>query len=113
DAFEEGVVLHGRKVYLFSVTIRYINVRDMTFQHPWDPSMYTPNGLVLSGVRTGSVVWNLWDQEAKDMVDFGDEEYKHMLCMKAAAVEKPNTLKSGEEWRGRQELSTVNKLSNP
>ncbi|GJY39110.1 putative glucose-6-phosphate 1-epimerase [Tanacetum coccineum] len=62
---------------------------------------------------TYAVVWNPWDKEAKAMVDFGDEEYKHMLCVEAAALEKLNTLKSGEEWRGRQELSTVNKLPDP
>ena len=53
------------------------------------------------------VVWNPWDKKAKAMVDFGDEEYKHMLCVEAAAVEKPITLKAGEEWKGRQELSAV------
>ncbi|KAL8147092.1 hypothetical protein AgCh_004712 [Apium graveolens] len=30
-----------------------------------------------------------------------------MLCVEAAAVEKPITLKPGEKWRGRQEFSTV------
>ncbi|KAM3394889.1 putative glucose-6-phosphate 1-epimerase isoform X1 [Capsicum galapagoense] len=53
------------------------------------------------------VVWNPWDKKAKSMTDFGDEEYKHMLCVEAAAVEKSITLKPGEEWRGRQELSAV------
>ncbi|GJX69391.1 putative glucose-6-phosphate 1-epimerase [Tanacetum coccineum] len=56
------------------------------------------------------LVWNLLDKKAKAMVDFVDEEYKHMLCVEAAVVEKPITLKPGEEWRGMQELSTVNKL---
>ncbi|PHT75884.1 putative glucose-6-phosphate 1-epimerase [Capsicum annuum] len=54
-----------------------------------------------------AVVWNPWDKKAKSMTDFGDEEYKHMLCVEAAAVEKSVTLKPGEEWRGRQELSAV------
>lgn len=54
-----------------------------------------------------AVVWNPWDKKAKAMTDFGDEEYKHMLCVEAAAVEKSITLKPGEEWRGRQELSAV------
>nr|GEZ11044.1 putative glucose-6-phosphate 1-epimerase [Tanacetum cinerariifolium] len=60
-----------------------------------------------------AVVWNPWDKKAKAMVDFGDDEYMHMLCVEAAAVEKPITLKPGEEWRGRQELSTINKLPDP
>ncbi|KAL3532787.1 hypothetical protein ACH5RR_006308 [Cinchona calisaya] len=54
-----------------------------------------------------AVVWNPWEKKAKAMADFGDEEYKHMLCVEPAAVEKPITLKPGEEWRGRQELSAV------
>ncbi|KAK4761066.1 hypothetical protein SAY87_005959 [Trapa incisa] len=54
-----------------------------------------------------AVVWNPWDKKAKAMSDFGDEEYKHMLCVEAACIEKPITLKPGEEWRGRQEISTV------
>ncbi|XP_072969500.1 putative glucose-6-phosphate 1-epimerase [Typha angustifolia] len=54
-----------------------------------------------------AVVWNPWDKKAKAMSDFGDEEYKHMLCVEAAAIEKAITLKPGEEWRGKQELSAV------
>ena len=54
-----------------------------------------------------TVVWNPWDKKAKLIPDLGDEEYKHMLCVEAAAVEKPITLKPGEEWKGRQELSAV------
>ncbi|MFS7944529.1 putative glucose-6-phosphate 1-epimerase [Helianthus anomalus] len=54
-----------------------------------------------------AVVWNPWDKKAKAMADFGDDEYKHMLCVEAAAIEKPITLKPGEEWKVRQELSAV------
>ncbi|GAV76014.1 Aldose_epim domain-containing protein [Cephalotus follicularis] len=54
-----------------------------------------------------TVVWNPWDKKAKAMADFGDEEYKHMLCVEAAAVENSITLKPGEEWKGTLELSAV------
>ncbi|XWS50050.1 hypothetical protein CRYUN_Cryun12cG0054900 [Craigia yunnanensis] len=50
-------------------------------------------------------VWNPWEKKSKTIVDFGDEEYKQMLCVNGAAVEKPITLKPGEEWTGRLELS--------
>lgn len=53
------------------------------------------------------VVWNPWEKKAKAMVDLGDEEYKQMLCVDGAAIEKPITLKPGEEWTGRLELSVV------
>eukprot|EP01018_Ginkgo_biloba_P025271 Gb_17640 [translate_table: standard] len=54
-----------------------------------------------------AVVWNPWDKKAKAMPDFGDEEYKHMVCIEAAAIEYPIMLRPCEEWKGRQELSTV------
>ncbi|XP_021280840.1 putative glucose-6-phosphate 1-epimerase isoform X2 [Herrania umbratica] len=53
------------------------------------------------------VVWNPWEKKSKSLVDFGDDEYKQMLCVDGAAIEKPVTLKPGEEWTGRQELSVV------
>lgn len=30
-----------------------------------------------------------------------------MLCVQAACIENPITLKPGEEWKGRQEISPV------
>ncbi|CAA6671103.1 unnamed protein product [Spirodela intermedia] len=54
-----------------------------------------------------AVVWNPWDKKAKSIPDLGDDDYKHMLCVEAACIEKSITLKPGEEWKGRQELSTV------
>jgi glucose-6-phosphate 1-epimerase len=53
------------------------------------------------------VLWNPWDKRSKIMQDLGDEEYKHMLCVEPAAVEKPITLKPGEEWKGKMELRAV------
>ncbi|KAK4846525.1 hypothetical protein QYF36_018591 [Acer negundo] len=54
-----------------------------------------------------SVVWNPWDKKAKALPDLGDEDYKTMLCVDSAAIETPIILKPFEEWKGRQELSTV------
>lgn len=53
------------------------------------------------------VVWNPWEKKSKSMADLGDEEYKHMLCVDGAALERPITLKPGEEWTGRVRLSVV------
>ena len=47
-----------------------------------------------------TVVQNPWDKKSKSLVDFGDEEYKQMLCVDGAAIEKPITLKLEEEWTG-------------
>ncbi|XP_074563474.1 putative glucose-6-phosphate 1-epimerase [Curcuma longa] len=54
-----------------------------------------------------AVVWNPWNKKAKSIPDFGVDDYKHTLCVGAANVEKPITLKPGEEWTGRLELSLV------
>ncbi|CAM0953712.1 unnamed protein product [Alopecurus aequalis] len=54
-----------------------------------------------------TVVWNPWEKKSKMMVDFGDEEYKETLCVDAAAAERQITLKPGEEWTGKLELSAV------
>ncbi|KAL2321451.1 hypothetical protein Fmac_025830 [Flemingia macrophylla] len=54
-----------------------------------------------------AVVWNPWDKKSKSIPDLGDADYKHMLCVQAACVEKAITLKPGEEWKGRQEISAV------
>lgn len=54
-----------------------------------------------------AAVWNPWDKKAKALPDLGDEDYKTMLCVDSAAVETPIVLKSFQEWKGRQEISTV------
>ncbi|KAL3629173.1 hypothetical protein CASFOL_026395 [Castilleja foliolosa] len=54
-----------------------------------------------------AVVWNPWDKKAKALPDLGDEDYKIMLCVDSASIETPIALKPFEEWKGRQELSTV------
>ncbi|KAL3637670.1 hypothetical protein CASFOL_018118 [Castilleja foliolosa] len=54
-----------------------------------------------------SVVWNPWDRKAKALPDLGDEDYKTMLSVHSAAIETPIVLKPFQEWKGRQELSTV------
>ncbi|XP_062162150.1 putative glucose-6-phosphate 1-epimerase [Alnus glutinosa] len=54
-----------------------------------------------------AVVWNPWEKKSKSMVDIGDEEYKQMVCVDGEAIEKPVTLKPGEEWAGPLQLSVV------
>lgn len=52
-------------------------------------------------------MWNPWEKKSKAMSDFGDGEYKQMLCVDGAAIENPIPLKPGEEWTGRLEISVV------
>ena len=47
-------------------------------------------GRALSLTYTGAnrlVVWNPWIDKARAMPDFGDDEYRHMLCLEPANVE--------------------------
>lgn len=43
------------------------------------------------------VVWNPWSEKAKAMADFGDEEYKNMICVEAGHVSKRYVLKPSEQ----------------
>ncbi|KAL6518797.1 hypothetical protein OROHE_017550 [Orobanche hederae] len=54
-----------------------------------------------------AVLWNPWDKKSKALPDIGDEDYRTMLCVDSASVETPIVLKPFEEWKARQELSTV------
>jgi len=63
--------------------------------------------VVLKDGLPDTVVWNPWKEKAKSMSDFGDEDYKRMVCVEAGAIEKPVTLKPNEDWLSRCELKTV------
>lgn len=50
------------------------------------------------------VVWNPWAENAKKMADFGDEEYKEMVCVEVGAVVDPIILEAGLKWEAHQVL---------
>ncbi len=51
-----------------------------------------------------AVLWNPWIDKSKRLNDFGDEEYKEMLCIEAALIDKPVTLAVGQTWQGSQTI---------
>lgn len=53
------------------------------------------------------MVWNPWEKKSKAMADMGVDEYRQMVCVDGAVIEKPITLKPGEEWKGRLEIILV------
>ena len=59
-----------------------------------------------------AVVWNPWIDKAKSMGDFGDEEYKEMVCVEAAAIDEPVKVKPGASWIGEQTLEAVINLAH-
>ena len=36
-----------------------------------------------------AVVWNPWVDKSRDTGDLGDEDYKEMVCVEAAAIDTP------------------------
>jgi len=52
-----------------------------------------------------AVVWNPWIDKSKSMGDFGDEEYKEMLCIEpSVAGSGPVVLEPGKTWSAQQKL---------
>jgi glucose-6-phosphate 1-epimerase len=52
-----------------------------------------------------TVVWNPWAELCAALPDMPDDGYRRMLCIEAAAIDKPVTLGKGESWSGRQVLT--------
>ena len=46
------------------------------------------------------VVWNPWVEKSRRMEDFGDEEYKNMVCVETGNLHRPIGLKPGAAHTG-------------
>jgi len=53
------------------------------------------------------VVWNPWVEGCARLKDTAPDNWRHMLCVEAAAVRNPVIVPAGEEWYGRQTLVDV------
>ncbi|KAL8114077.1 hypothetical protein AgCh_021093 [Apium graveolens] len=52
-----------------------------------------------------AVVWNPWEKKSQVKTDdFHNDEYRRMVCIDGAAIERPIALKPGEEWTSCLEL---------
>lgn len=51
-----------------------------------------------------AVVWNPWETRCAALDDMPDRDFRHMLCVEAAAVKDPVELAPGSSWWGRQTL---------
>lgn len=60
----------------------------------------------------GPVVWNPWHDQARDIADFGDDEYPNMVCVEAGHVSSPVILLPGTAFEASQILQ-VSKYSPP
>ena len=52
-----------------------------------------------------AVVWNPWAERAAALPDLPDDGYRCMLCVEAAAIDRPVRLDAGATWSGRQVLT--------
>lgn len=76
---------------------------------PQDVTLREPNRSlnILTTNFPDLVVWNPWVERCAQISDMPPDGYKRMLCVEAAVVEHPITLKRGAEWWGRQTLVGV------
>lgn len=51
------------------------------------------------------VAWNPWIAKSQRMPDFGDDEYKRMVCVETGVIETKPTLAPGEKWEGETTFS--------
>lgn len=50
------------------------------------------------------VVWNPWADASSRLADLEAHDFRHFLCVEAAAAAEPVNLAAGESWSGRQTL---------
>lgn len=75
----------------------YLNSRNAVEVH--DPVLQRTVQVTTENSAT-TVIWNPWMTKARDMVDFGDEEYRRMVCVESGNVaENGIQLAVGEEAR--------------
>jgi len=63
--------------------------------------------IVKSGMND-IVLWNPWVEKSKRMKDFGDEEYRHMVCVETGHMRTPAVLAPGAQWSGRTTFTCAN-----
>ncbi|XP_045481885.1 putative glucose-6-phosphate 1-epimerase [Harmonia axyridis] len=54
-----------------------------------------------------TVVWNPWAEKAKELPDFGPEEWPNMLCLEAGRVTHPIVLQPGTAFEASQSLQVM------
>lgn len=89
---------------------------DRIYQNCQGPVVVSPVGVGTSSVEIETsnmkdiVVWNPWSEKAKGMSDFGNEEYRTMVCVEAGSVSNPVTLGAGDKISFSQKLTVKSKM---
>ncbi|MCX6991774.1 MAG: D-hexose-6-phosphate mutarotase [Kiritimatiellaeota bacterium] len=53
------------------------------------------------------VVWNPWIEKSKRLDDFGDDEYRHMVCVETGRMRAPAVLAPGAQWSGQTTFASL------
>lgn len=99
----------------------YQEGRDVVTISEWTDRIYqnTPQEHVITNVVSGrkmriqkynfpdTVVWNPWVDQAKDIPDFGDDEYPNMVCVESGHVSSPVILLPGTAFEASQILQVM------
>ncbi len=54
-----------------------------------------------------AVVWNPWVEKAREIQDFGDDEYPNMICVEAGHVSAPVILSPGTAFEASEILQVM------
>lgn len=57
-----------------------------------------------------TVVWNPWQEKARDIPDFGDDEFPNMICVESGHVSSPVILLPGTAFEASQILQVICKF---
>ncbi|KAL0484121.1 glucose-6- phosphate 1-epimerase [Acrasis kona] len=86
--------------------VKISNETDRVYKSPSGPTQIVDEDCTVDVQRDNLndvVVWNPWENAAKNMGDFGPEDgWKKMLCIEAGSVSNWQNLGPGESWKGVQ-----------
>lgn len=60
--------------------------------------------MCINDIRRCTVIWNPWSEYAKEIPDFGDDEFPNMVCVEAGRVAAPIVLLPGTAFEASQIL---------
>ncbi|MPC17576.1 Glucose-6-phosphate 1-epimerase [Portunus trituberculatus] len=99
----------------------YQEHRDVVTVNEWTDRIYqnTPLEHIITNVVSGrkmrmqkynlvdTVVWNPWVEKAKEIPDFGEEEFPNLVCVEAGHVSSPVILPPGTVFEASQILQVM------
>ena len=99
----------------------YQECRDVVTINEWTDRVYThtPPEHIITNVVSGrkmriqkynfpdTVIWNPWVDKAKEIPDFGDDEYPNMICVEAVHKSKVAKVKPGDTYKANHTIAVL------